>query len=148
MALFNRNSETYNQAQKVMTFAGGPTHDPGDFDGTGNPATLFTVSGVVAMKLFALCTVDLAGASATLIVGTAKDTDAFLVSTTATDLDANEIWHDATPDNSVEATTVAAEKIVAQNVIQTVGTANITSGSITYVCQWRPLTANATVTAA
>jgi hypothetical protein len=148
MALFNRTSETYNQAQKVMTFAGGTTNDPGDFDGTGNPATLFTVTGVVAMKLFALCTVDLAGATATLIVGTAKNTAGLLAQTTATDLDANELWHDATPDASVELSSVAAEKIVAQNVIQTAGTANITSGSLTYVCLWRPLTANATVVAA
>jgi hypothetical protein len=148
MALFNRNSETYNQAQKVMTFAGGTTNDPGDFNGTGNPATLFTVSGVVAMKLFALCTVDLAGAGATLIVGTAKNTNGLLVSTVATDLDANELWHDATPDASVELSTIAPERIVAQNVIQTAGTADITSGSLTYVCLWRPLTANATVVAA
>jgi hypothetical protein len=148
MAIFNRNSETYSQAQKVMTFAGGTTNDPGDFDGTGNPATLFTVTGVVAMKLFALCTVDLVGATATLIVGTAKNTNGLIASTTATDLDANELWHDATPDASVELSSVAAEKIVAQNVIQTAGTANITAGSLTYVCLWRPLTANATVVAA
>jgi hypothetical protein len=68
-----------------------------------------------------------------------------LVLTTATDLDAGEIWHDATPDNSVEATTVAAEKIVNQNIIQTAATANISSGVLTYVCLWRPITPNATV---
>ena len=148
MAIFNRNSETYNQAQKVMTFAGGTTNDPGDHDGTGDPATLFTVTGVVAMKLFALCTVDLVGATATIEVGTAKGTPALIAQTTATNLTANELWHDTTPDASVELSSVAAEKIVAQNVIQTVGTANITAGSLTYVCLWRPLTANATVVAA
>lgn len=143
--MFHSTSETFNTATKSMTFAGGTTNDPGDFDGTGNPATLFTVTGTVAMKLFAVVNTDLAGASATLIVGTAKDTDAFLVSTTATDLDQYEIWHDATPDNSVELMTVAPEKIVNQNIIQTVGTANITSGSLTYICLWRPLSHNATV---
>lgn len=148
MALFNRTSETYNQAQKVMTFAGGTTNDPGDHDGTGDPATLFTVTGVVAMKLFGYCTVDLAGATATVEVGTAKNTAGLIAQSTATDIDANELWHDATPDASVELSTVAAEKIVCQSVIQTVATANITSGSITYVCLWRPLSANATVVAA
>ncbi len=146
--MYTRTSETYNVAEKVMTFAGGTTNDPGDFDGTGNPATLFTVTGTVFMKLIAVCTADLAGATATLIVGTAKDTDALLVSTVATDIDVNEIWHDATPDNSVEATTVAAERIVNQSVIQTVGIANITSGSLRYICLWRPASANATVRAA
>ncbi len=145
MAFYSTTSETYNVASKVMTFAGGTTNDPGDFDGTGNPATLFTVTGTVFAKLIAVCNTDLAGAGATLIVGTAKDPDAFLVLTTATDLDAGEIWHDATPDNSVEATTVAAEKIVNQNIIQTAATANISSGVLTYVCLWRPITPNATV---
>ncbi len=60
--------------EKVMTFAGGTTNDPGDFDGTGNPATLFTVTGTVLMKLFATCGVNLAGASATIAVGTANIT--------------------------------------------------------------------------
>ena len=146
--MYTRTSETYNASEKLMTFAGGTTNDPGDFDGTGNPATLFTVTGTVFAKVIAVCETDLAGATATLIVGTAKDTDALLVSTTATDIDVDEIWHDATPDNSVEATTVAAEKIVNQNIIQTVGTANITSGAIRYICLWRPLSVNAQVSAA
>lgn len=146
--MYVQTSETYSLATKTMTFAGGTTNDPGDFDGTGNPATLFTVSGTVFMKLFAVVQTDLAGATATLIVGTAKNTAGLLAQTTATDLDQYEIWHDATPDASVELASVAAEKIVNQNVIQTVGTANITAGVIQYICLWRPITANASVTAA
>lgn len=146
--MFVSNSETYNQVEKSMTFAGGTTNDPGDFDGTGNPASLFTVTGTVAMKLFAVCTTSLAGASATIAVGTTIGTASLIASTTATNLAINEIWHDATPDASVELSTVAAEKIVNQNVIQTVGTANITSGAVKYICLWRPLTAGASVVAA
>lgn len=133
---------------KVMTFAGGTTNDPGDYDGTGNPATLFNVSGTVRMRILAKCLVNLAGASATVEVGTALSTAGLIALTTATDIDANEIWHDATPDASVEATTVLAEKIVSQNVIQTVKTANITAGKILYTCLWYPLSEDAEVTAA
>lgn len=129
----------YLSATKTMTFAGGTVNDPGDFDGTGNPATLFTVTGTVFVKLFGRCTTGLAGATATLIVGTALSTSALIASTTATNLVANEIWHDATPDAGVELSSVLTEKIVNQNIIQTVGTANITSGVIQYVCLWRPL---------
>jgi hypothetical protein len=143
--MYTQSSETYNVAEKTMTFAGGTVNDPGDFDGTGNPATLFTVSGTVYMKLFAVVQTDLAGAGATLIVGTAKNTSGLLALTTATDLDQYEIWHDATPDASIEAATVATEKIVNQNVIQTAATANITSGVLRYICMWRPITANASV---
>lgn len=133
---------------KVMTFAGGTANDPGDFDGTGNPATLFYVTGTVKMRILARCTVNLAGAAATLEVGTALSTAGLIAQTTATDIDANEIWHDATPDSSIEATSVLAEKVVSQNVIQTVATANITAGSIRYTCIWFPLSEDAMVVAA
>jgi hypothetical protein len=135
-------------ATKTMTFAGGTTNDPGDFDGTGNPATLFTVTGTVLMRILARCTTNLAGASATLAVGTALSATGLIASTTATDIDANEIWHDATPDASVELTSVLTEKIVSQDVIQTVGTANITAGVIEYTCLWFPLSEDAKVVAA
>jgi hypothetical protein len=131
--------------EKVMTFDGATTNDPGDVTGTGNPATLFTVTGTVLMKLFAVCETDLAGATATLIVGTAKNTSGLLAITTATDLDVDEIWHDATPDASVELSSVATEKIVNQNVIQTVATADITSGVLRYICIWKPLSADGNV---
>lgn len=136
------------KVDKVMTFAGGTANDPGDYDGTGNPATLFTVKGTVRLRILAKCTVNLAGDGATLEVGTALSTAGLIAQTTATDIDANEIWHDATPDSSIEATTVLAEKVVSQDVIQTVATANITAGSITFTCIWYPLSENAEVTAA
>lgn len=134
--------------KKSMTFAGGTTNDPGDFDGTGNPATLFTVTGLVKVRIFGFGTTDLVGATATLEVGTAKSTAGLIAQTTATNIDANEIWHDNAPDNSVEAITVAAENIVGQNIIQTVATANITAGAIDYYCFWIPLSENGKVEAA
>lgn len=133
---------------KLMTFAGGTINDPGDYDGTGNPATLYTVTGTILLRLLAKCTVNLAGTSATLEVGTALSTATLIAQSTATDIDVSEIWHDATPDNSVEATTVLVQKIIAQDVIQTVATANITSGAIQYTALWFPLSSGATIVAA
>lgn len=135
-------------ATKSVTFAGGTTNDIGDFDGTGNPATLFTVTGTVLMKLFATVDTTVQGASATIAVGTALSTAGLIASTTATNLAVNEIWHDATPDASIELSSVATEKIVRQNVIQTVGTANITAGAITYHCIWKPISLDGNVVAA
>lgn len=134
---------------KNVVFAGGTTNDMGDYDGTGNPKTLFSVKGVVRMRILAKCTVSLVGSGATLEVGTALSTAGLIPQTSAEAIDANEIWHDATtPDSSIEATTVLVEKIVSQNVIQTVGTANITAGAIAYTCLWYPLSENAEVTVA
>ena len=101
---------TYDTAvSKSVVFDGATTNDIGDFDGTGNPATLFTVTGVVLVKLFARCTTNVAGASATIAVGTALSNAALIASTTATNLAANELWHDATPDASIELSSVLTE---------------------------------------
>ena len=135
-------------SEKVMTFAGGTTNDPGDFDGTGNPATLFTVTGSVAVKLLAYVQTTLTGASATVEVGTAITTIGLIPLTTGTGLAAGEIWHDASPDASIELSTVLTEKIVSQNIIQTVRTANVTAGKIKYVLFWKPLSEDANVVAA
>src|SRR5688572_22193773 len=132
--MFTRTSETYNVATSIPSaFAGGTSNARGDNGGTGDPRTLFTVSGLVAVKIVGLCTVNLAGASATLEVGTALSSAGLIAQTTATDIDANDIWHDATPDASVEASTVMAEKLVFQDIIETVGTADITAGNVYYV---------------
>lgn len=143
-----QNTDWSTSVTKTMTFAGGTTNDPGDFDGTGNPATLFTVTGTVLLRLLAKCTVDLAGATATVEVGTALLTTGLIPLTLGTDIDANEIWQDATPDSSIEATSVLTQKIVAQNVIQTVRTANLTAGVIVYTAIWFPLSDGASVSAA
>lgn len=134
--------------KKTITFDGGTTNDPGDFDGTGNPTTLFTVTGPVLMKCIAFVDTNFTGASATIRVGTALSNAALIASTTATNLAANEIWHDTTPDASIELATVATTKIVNQDVILTVGTANITAGALTVYCSWFPLHNDAKVTAA
>lgn len=134
-------------ATKTMTFAGGTTNDPGDFDGTGNPATLFTVSGgMVAVKIYARVTTALAGASATIAVGTTVSNATLIASTTATNLAVNEVWNDATPDSGADVDSTL--KVVSQSIIQTVGTANITSGVIEYVAVWKPITEGATLVAA
>lgn len=138
--------EGYNVVINNVTFDGGTTNAIGDDGGTQDPYTMFTVTGVVAMRLFGYCTTLLLSAGGgTLIVGTAISTSGLLASTTATDIDASEIWHDATPDASVELMTVATEKIVSQNVIMTVGTADITSGVVKFICLWRPLSPGASV---
>ncbi len=136
------------QAVKNVTFAGGTTNGIGDDGGTQDPLTLFTVTGRVLMRVIGFCTVDLAGASATLEVGTALTTAGLIAQTTATNIDANEIWHDATPDASVELSTVATQKIVSQDVIMTTATADITAGAIQFVCYWFPLTPDSKVVAA
>jgi len=136
-------------AYKTITFAGGSANGIGDDGGTQDPLTLFTVTGTVRMKLFATCGVSVISAGGgTLSVGTALSAAGLIASTTAANIIANEIWHDATPDASVELWTVATEKIVRQNVIMTVGTADVTAGELTFHCIWAPISSDGNVVAA
>ena len=132
---------------KVMTLAGGTANDPGDYDGTGNPATLFTVTGDVLVRVFAVCSVDLVGSSATIEVGITDNTAGLIAQTTAEGIDIGEIWLD-TATATIEA--LPSEKILynGTDIIQTVGTANITAGVLTYYCLWVPLNSTGNIVAA
>ena len=142
------NVNGFHPVEKSITFDGGTTNAIGDHDGTSDPFSIFTVTGTVRMKIYAICTTTLVGALATLEVGTALSTAGLIAQTTATDIDVNEIWHDATPDTSIELDTVSVENIVSQSVIGTVATANITAGVIKFMILWRPITADGNVTVA
>jgi hypothetical protein len=136
------------KATKTMTFAGGTANDPGDYDGTGNPATLFTVTGDVIAMVLGVCKTTLVGA-ATLEVGVTAGTATLLAQIAdATALAENEGWHDATP-TLAEARTPQIHVIGGGlDIIQTVGTANITAGKIVYYCFWRPLSSDGNVVGA
>lgn len=123
------------------------------YDGTTNKgatgaSTLFTVTGMVRVKLYARCTTNMAGATATNELGTAISSTGLIALTTMTNLVANENWNDASPDASVEADTVAPIKVVNQDIIETVRTAAITAGVIEYNLLWQPVSADGNVVAA
>lgn len=135
-------------ATKSVTFAGGTTNAIGDFDGTGNPATLFTVTGDVMVVIWGVCSTDIAGANATIEVGVTGNTPALIAQTTGTDLDAGEVWRDATP--ALGAETLNDPIFIADglDIILTVGTANATGGVIRFYCVWYPISATGAVVAA
>jgi hypothetical protein len=128
--------------------AGTNTH--GDHDGTGASLKLFDVTGDVMVRIFGVVTTDLAGASAQISVGTTLSAANLIALTTGTDLDAGELWHDATPDNNVELATVAPDKIIVNgaDIYEKTATASLTGGQIYYICLWRPLSAGASVVSA
>jgi len=136
------------KVSKTMTLAGGTVNDPGDFDGTGNPATLFTVTGDVQVMIVAVCKTTLVGATATIEVGVTGATASLLAATTATDLVVNEGWNDATP-TLAEARTPQIHIIGGGlDIKQTVGVANITAGVIDYYCFYRPLSSDGMIESA
>ena len=144
-SLMNKDMPQYKSIQKTITFDGGTTNGIGDESGTNNPYTLFTVTGLVELSIIAVCSTDLVGTSATVEIGTATNTAGLIAQTTATDLDEDEIWHDATPNSSVELTSVVTRKLVYENVILTVGTADVTAGVVTFIVRWAPISEDGNV---
>lgn len=132
--------------KKSVTLTG-DANTNGDFDGTGNPSTLFTVTGDVLVNVFGIVNTNVAGAGATLEVGIAGGTALLIAQTTGTDLDDGHVWVDATPGvvQPVGSTNILND---GTDIILTVGTANATAGQIDFYCMYRPLEASASIVAA
>ncbi len=139
-AVFNK----YRYAEKEITLTGA--------SGVGAIGTvaLFTVTGTVIARVIAVCSTNVAGASATLEVGTSTGTAGLIAQTTGTDIDAGEIWHDASPDAGNELSSVGVENIIANgdNIIMTVGAANATGGVLKFFVVWKPVSQDGNIVAA
>ena len=136
---------TLQHDRKNVAFTGGA--------GIGAIGTvdLFTVTGVVWIAAFmASCTENLAGATATLAIGTVSVlTDLFMAQITATNLTNTQLWTDGLI--SGEALQIGSEDtdvMCLANIRATVGTANITNGTIDFDLWYRPVTDNGLVVAA
>lgn len=113
-------------------------------------ATLFTVTGCVAVRVFGVCSDTLTSAGApTLEVGITGATAVILAQiVNATDLATDELYLDATPTTKVEAMPNRLIIGNGQDIVQTIGTATITGGILTYYCVWAPISTDGNVVAA
>lgn len=111
---------------------------------------VFTVTGTVVALAYGRCDSDLNGATATLTLGTENGATAFIASTTATTIDTDELWQSNTPAAVMAYSTIDAtwQLINGADIGYTVGTADITSGTMTFYCHWFPISDNGDVIAA
>lgn len=102
-----------------------------------------TVTGRVFIhRITAYCTESLVGATATISLGVTGATTFFVASTTAEDIDTDEWWFDTAPDAAafdISSSTGAFTSVIAADIIATVGTANITDGTIVFEVVWEPV---------
>ena len=136
---------------KPGPFLGGTANERGNNGGTKDPLTIFTVTGDVLLKIFGVCTTLLGGATATVEVGLTGNTAGLIAQTVATDIDASEIWNDTTPGVGTDTyANVTGPHIVVNgsDILETIGTTDITSGDMYYVCLWRPLSVDGNVVSA
>lgn len=125
-------------ASKAITFVAGTT-------GAIGATTLFTVTGTVAVRIFAVCSGSLTGATATTEVGVSGNTAALIAQTTATNITNGKVWVDTGPA-SVEL--LPSHAVVAANITQTIATAAVSGGTLTYYCVWNPISTDGNVVAA
>ena len=149
---FDQKYATWRVITKDITFAGSTTNAIGDYDGTGDPFNIFTVTGNVIVKIIGVCTTDVTSSTGTahVSVGTTAHITGVLPSVTASGLATNEIWHDVSPDSGIEASSVLSEKIIANgaDIIGTVTLENATAGVIKFICLWKPISLDGNVVAA
>jgi hypothetical protein len=127
-------------ASKAITYVASTT-------GATGAVTLFTVTGVVMVRVFGVCGLTLEGA-ATLEVGISGATAVILAQlANATVLATDEIYTDATPTTKVEAMPSALIIGNGQDIIQTIGSTALTAGQLTYYCLWNPISVDGDVKA-
>lgn len=121
-----------------------------------SPVTLFTVTGVVLVRLWAAITTALASTSnnGTLAIGVTGATGGIISATTmdGTNFPTGSIWTgDTSPTLKGEALQNAPLNgflINGVNIIATIATNSATAGVMDFYCEWRPVSSGATVVAA
>lgn len=147
LSAFQSNAAAPTLTRKTLALTGAT--NLGEFANPNVP--LFTVTGrVLVVSLAPFCTENLASAGGgTLALGVTGNTTAMIAATTATDIDSGDVWVDATPAVGAESLPAALGPVlVSANIVGTVGTADITDGTIEFDLLWIPMSAGATVVAA
>ena len=149
---FHSPSTPVRRATKTIAFTGAAGL------GAVGTVTVFTITGRVYIEpIVCFCTETLeeAGATATIALGVADDTDAFIGQVNATTVALNDWWTAAVslPGAVTSgaaagsgATTSSHWKTVSGNIIITVGAQNVTNGTLIFDCFYTPLTDDGALT--
>jgi hypothetical protein len=123
---------------KEITYAAATT-------GATGATNLFKVTGLVNVRLMAVCSTSLAG-SGTIEAGISGATASLIAQTTGADIDEDEIWLDATP--ATYETYPSGILLNGSDIIQTIATDTLTAGTLKYYCVWSPVSTDGNVSAA
>jgi hypothetical protein len=129
----------------------GNTHNYADytFNATGvGQKNILTVTGDVLLRVFGICkTAVVTVGVGTCSLGVASSVAAILPVTVGDNLIANEIWHDPTPDSTIENLSVARAVIISNgnDVTLDLLLATFASGVIRFYYSWLPLSSDGNV---
>lgn len=109
---------------------------------------VFTVTGMVRMRMLIECTADVAGGGSAQF-GVAGTTNAFIASTVGTAIDLGMIWDDASPAAYDTFAAAVLDRVVAggTDVGYEITAAALTGGTLVFHCWWEALNATGAVAA-
>lgn len=105
-----------------------------------------TVSGACRIRILPVCTEDLTGGG-TLQLGFGASTATYIAATTATAIDANEVWLSITPAADFAYTSVIDRVVNATAVGYEILTSAVTDGTIVFHVWFEPLSSTGSVAA-
>lgn len=109
--------------------------------------TLFTVTGDVLVTPWGKCTTNMAGSGADFEVGVTGNTAGLIAQIAdVEDLDAGDIYIDATPEVGTAALPSPFFIAGGLDILLKITNATITGGVVTFYCLWRPLSSDGNVT--
>jgi hypothetical protein len=112
---------------------------------------LFTVTGVVRMKVLPVCTTDLVPSAegGLICLGTETSTSEWIAATSVSIIAAGEVWCDSTPveTNGAYGTLVLDKIVVSKDIGYQIATASLSTGGMTFHCWWTPLSPDGNVVA-
>jgi hypothetical protein len=117
------------------------------FSNSTGTVNVFTVTGDVLIRIIPVITTDVTSAAdANIRLGVVGNTDAMIVDSLSTNLDARGIWVDQTPDNEIESTERIRGYIVTDgnDVVMTLD-AQVDTGVVRFYCFWTPLSSDGMV---
>lgn len=119
--------------EKTITFDGTTFGDVGT-------DTIATITGrVLIVHGGVYCSTLLTGAG-TLELGFASNTAALIAQTTATAIDADEWWQDATPE--LKGSPAIVNQLVSADIILTTASATVTAGVLVFGFYWLPMSSS------
>lgn len=129
-----------NYLEKEVTFAAVTT-------GAVATHTIATITGTVMISMIAVCSADVTG-TGTIQVGPTSETDGIIATTTGSTIVDKEIWHDASPDKTIEAVSVMTPYIITEDIEYEIVTNTLTGGTVTFYIFWSPLSQDGNLTIA
>lgn len=120
------------------------------FEGqTAGAINLFMCQGTNVVRIVCVCTASLSVTGApTVEVGVSGASAAIIAQTTASLLAEGEIWHDNSPDATIEALSTMRDFISADSnsIALTIGgITSIDEGELQFTCYWTPVSADGNV---